>query len=122
MFEAYLIRAALVLLARHGIGKPSASANQDVPEVDKIKMMCRLVYQKTATVSLIAMPSTEVIGSVACVQHPLEVNAGDLSNGARSDQLGYLGVVRCVTIVERNPNLIMSDSSVECSQRDAKGT
>ena len=68
-------------------------------------MVSRLVYQEAAAVALVTMPATEVIGAVLRVEHPFKVDARDLTNCPRSNQLGNLGVVRGVSVVEGDANL-----------------
>ena len=52
------------------------------PEVDQVEVVRGLVHQQPAAVALVAVPAPEVVGPVAGVQHPLEVHASHLADGA----------------------------------------
>ena len=70
------------------------------PEVNEVEVVSRLVNEKSATVLLISVPTTEVVSAVACVEQPLEVDLSYLSYCIVHDDLTELCVVRSITIVE----------------------
>ena len=70
------------------------------PEVHEVEVVRRLVHQEPAAVALVAVPPAEVIRAVARVEHPLEVHASHLADGAGLYDLEYLRVVRRVPVIE----------------------
>ena len=76
------------------------------PEVHKVKVVSRLVHEKTAGDLLISVPAAEVVSTVRGIQEPLEVNLSNLTDGVVHNELAELGVVRSVTVVEGNAQLL----------------
>ena len=75
------------------------------PEVNKVKVVSCLMNHKTAAVSLISVPTAEVIRAVRGVKQPLEVNLSDLAYSVVHYKLTNLGVVRRIAVIEGNAKL-----------------
>ena len=67
--------------------------------------MARLVHEKTARVLLVPVPAAEVVGAVVGVEHPLEVDGGDLPDRAVLDDPAQRAVAGGVPVVERQHHL-----------------
>lgn len=44
------------------------------PEVYEVEVVCGFVDEETACVAFVAVPAPEVVGAVACVESPFEVD------------------------------------------------
>lgn len=75
------------------------------PEVNKVEVVGRLVHKKASAVPLVTVPAAKVVSTVVRVQHPLEMNTCDLPDGTGTDDLGDLGVVWRISVVEGDADL-----------------
>ena len=60
---------------------------------------------KTAAVSLISVPTAEVIRAVRGIEKPLEVDLSYLTDGIVHNKLANLGVMGRITVVKGNAKL-----------------
>src|SRR5204863_484036 len=70
------------------------------PPVDQVEVVARLVDHQPAGVALVAVPAAEVVGAVAGVEEPLEVDGEDAADRAGLEQLLDSAVARGVAEVE----------------------
>ena len=70
------------------------------PPVDEVEVVAGLVHQQAAGVVLVPVPAAEVVGPVAQVEQPFEVDRADLSDNAGAQQGVQLAVDRVVAVVE----------------------
>ena len=68
-------------------------------------MVARLVDEEAAGVPLLAVPAAEVVRAVLGVEHPREVDGGDLADRAVLDHLAQRAVARRVAVVEGDDDL-----------------
>ena len=70
------------------------------PEIDKVKVVGRLMHHKSATVSLISVPTAEIVCAVRGIKKPFEVDLLDVSDNTVHNKLTHLGLVGSVSVVE----------------------
>ena len=75
------------------------------PPVHEVEVVARLVDQQAAGVALLAVPAAEVVGAVLGVEHPGEVDRGDLPDEAVLDDLAQRAVAGRVPVVEGQHDL-----------------
>ena len=72
------------------------------PEVHQIEVMGGLMYQQTAAVSLVSMPTAIVISAMLGIQQPLKVYGEYLADGIVHNQLANFRIRGIIPIVESN--------------------
>ena len=70
------------------------------PPVDEIEVVAGLVHEQAAGVLLLAVPAAEVVCAVLGVEHPGEVDRGDLPDRALLQDLPQRTVARGVAVIE----------------------
>ena len=73
---------------------------EPIHQLTRSKWWRGLVHQQAAGVVLVAVPAAEVVGAVARVEQPLEVDRADLADRAGAQQGVQLAVDRVVAVVE----------------------
>jgi hypothetical protein len=81
--------------------------------------MGTLVDEKAATISLVPMPSSEIVCSMDSVEHPLEVNTGDSADLPGPNEVKYFGVMACIAIIKGYPYVLLG--ALHCIE-DGKAT
>ena len=77
------------------------------PPVDQIEVMARLVDPQRAALRLQPVPAAEVVGAVADVEIPVEVDRADRAELVRREDLLDLDVLRREPIVEADGDLAL---------------
>src|SRR5260221_1140913 len=94
-------RPVLAVVAQAAEGGDRSRIGFEIP-VEQVEMMRRLVDEEAGGIFHLGMPAAEIIGAVAGIEIPVEIDRGDLADDAGAQQLLDPHGGRRIAVVERD--------------------